>query len=123
MDKDRDREVLEAEIKRGNFVRAVQIAVSLGLPETEIQDLRINALWKSSAISRNAPGTKRLALQYGLSMEKLGEILKKKAEQEKNEGNGKVLEPCYNQKTGRYLSFEKWVEHLFKSWKKLPGGN
>ncbi len=113
------KDELRTEIERGNFERAALLAVSLGLPEEEIQKLRLKALWQMSAVYRNAPGTKRLAQRYGVSKEELREFLEKHAEEQGSQGNSKPLGPCYDMSTRKYLSFEEWMDHFLKSWEKL----
>ena len=49
MDEKAGKDELRTEIERGNFERAALLAVSLGLPEEEIQKLRLKALWQMSA--------------------------------------------------------------------------
>ncbi len=119
MDEKTDHEPLKNQIERGHFVRAVIAAEHLGLPEDEIRKLRFKALGQMSAIYRNAHGTKYLARQYGYSKEELKQILKEFADEMKNEGNNKPLEPCYDYGTGKYLSFEEWMDHYLKIWDRL----
>ena len=119
MDEKPDKEDLKAEMDRGHYSRAALLAISLGLPEREIQDLRFKALWQMSAIYRNAPGTRALAEKYGFTREELLEFLKRNTEEKRNEGDDKPLEPCYDHTTGKYLIFEEWIDHFFKNWDKL----
>lgn len=114
-----DRDELRIEIEAEQFQRAATLAASCGASEEEIQDLRLKALWQMSAVYRNAHGTKILAQQYGLSRQELREFLKKYAEDKRNEGNRKALEPCYDIGTGKYLSFEEWMGRFLKTWDKL----
>ncbi|MBA7617580.1 hypothetical protein ES703_24895 [subsurface metagenome] len=104
---------------RGHYARAALLAMSLGLSEEEIQDLRFKALWQMSAIYRNAPGTKTLAQQYGFSKEELLKFLKQHTEEKRNDGDDKPLEPCYDHKMGKHLTFEEWIDQFFKGWDKL----
>ncbi len=104
---------LRTEIEHGNFERAAILAVSLDVPEEEIHKLRLKALWQMSAIYRNASGTNRLAQHYGVSKEELRQFLEKHAEEQNSQGNRRPLEPCYDLGTGKYLSFEKWMDHFF----------
>jgi hypothetical protein len=113
------KDELRAEVQGGNFQRAAFLATSLDVPEEEIQELRLKAVWQMSAVYRNAPGTKRLAQDYGLGKEELREFLVKRAEEQRKEGNSKPLEPCYDLSTGRYLSFEEWMDNFLKKWEKL----
>jgi hypothetical protein len=118
-EKEEDKHQIGVEIERGNFVRAALLGASSRLPEQELRDLQFKALWQMSAEYRNAPGTRRLAQQYGLSKQEVRESLEKCAEDKRNRGNGKPLEPCCDIDTGEYLSFEKWMERLLKNWDKL----
>jgi len=122
MDEKPNKEELKAEMDRGHYARAALLATSFGLPEEEIQDLRFKALWQMSAIYRNTPGTKTLAQQYGFSKEELSKILKQLAEEKRNDGDDKPLEPCYDHATGKYLTFEEWIDQFIKSWDK-PSAN
>jgi len=117
-DKD-GREELRAEIEREHFARAALLAASLGVDEEELRGLRLKALWQMSAVSRNGPGTKRLALEYGFSKKELVQILRQYAERMRDEGNMKPLEPCYDYKTDKHLTFEQWLDQFVKSWDKL----
>jgi hypothetical protein len=114
-----DKDELRIEIEEEQFQRAATLAASCGASEEEIQDLRLKALWQMAAVYRNAHGTKILAQQYGVSKQELMEFLKKYAEDNRNEGNSKALEPCYDIGTGKYLSFEEWMERFLKTWDKL----
>ena len=31
----------------------------------------------------------------------------------------KALEPCYDHSTGKYLTFEEWMNQLLKNWDKF----
>jgi len=114
-----DHEALTREIERGHFGRAAHMAEQTGLPREEIKKLLSKALGQMAAIYRNAPGTKHLALKYGFSREEVGEALKKFVDEMKKEGNQKPLEPCYDHGTGKYLSFEDWMDHYLKVWDKI----
>ena len=111
-----DHDVLNTEIERGHFVRAVIVAEGIGLPEEEIKPLRFKALGQMSAVYRNAYGTKYLARQYGFSREEVKKILEEFAGEIRNEGNSKPLDPCYDYSTGKYLSFEEWMDHYLTIW-------
>ena len=119
MNQKADKDEFRAEVERGHFSRAAFLASSLGLPEEEIRDLQLKALWQMSAVYRNAPGTKKLARQYGLSKEELGELLEKHARGSRSQGDDRPLEPCYDHSTARYLSFEEWIDQLSKNWDKI----
>jgi hypothetical protein len=112
-------EELRAQVDRGDFVRAAHMAESLGADKEELQQIRLSALWQMSALYRNAPGTKRLAEQYGLSKNEVRQVLEAHAEEQKKAGNERPLRPRYDLSTGRYLSFEEWLDHFTKSWDKL----
>jgi hypothetical protein len=114
-----DKDELRAEIKRTHFSRAAFLAKTFGLPEEEVRDFQLKALWQMSAVYRNAPGTKMLAEQYGLSKTELIEFLEKHAREKRSQGDDRPLEPCYDQSTGRYLSFEEWIGQLLKNWNKI----
>jgi hypothetical protein len=84
-----------------------------------VRGLRLKALWQMSAVSRNGPGTKRLAQEYGFSKKELGQILRQYADKMRDEGNIKPLEPCYDYKTDKHLTLEQWLDQFVKSWDKL----
>ncbi|MGD8228806.1 MAG: hypothetical protein PVH82_12230 [Desulfobacteraceae bacterium] len=113
------KEELRAEIERGHFARAALLAASLGIDEQELREFRLKALWQMSAEFRNGPGTKRLAQEYGLSKKELGQILRQYAEEMRDQGNVKPLEPCYDYKTDRHLTFEQWLDQFVKHWDKI----
>jgi hypothetical protein len=115
-----NKDELRAEIERGNFSRAALLAAVLGLPEAEIRELRMKALWQISAVFRNAPGTRRLAQQYGLSRKEVSQFLEERTEKIRNGEDARALEPCYDHNTTRYLSFQEWMDRLLKTWDKLP---
>lgn len=120
MNQKADKDELRAEVDRGHFARAAFLAKSLGLPEEEVHDFELKALWQMSAVYRNAPGTKRLAKNYGLSKNEVHEFLQKHAMEKRNQGDEKTLEPCYDHSTARYLSFEEWLDQLSKNWDRIP---
>ena len=120
MDETPNKEELEFEMDRGHYARAALLAASMGLAEEDIQDIRLKALWQMSAIYRNASGTKALAQQYAFSREELLKLLRQHTEEKRNDGDDKPLEPCYDHATGKYLTFEEWIDQFFKSWDKLP---
>ncbi len=93
---------LAAERARGNSVRAAAIAVERGMAEDEVRRLRLEAVWRLAA-GRNGPGMRRLAREYGIGLEELRRFLR---ERSGSEGAG----ACYDAATGRYLTFEAWVE-------------
>lgn len=113
------KDELSAAIERENYPRAAVLGTALGLPEGEIQNLRLKALWQMAAVYRNTQGTKKLAEQIGLSKQELGEFLEKHAEEKREEGTHKPLDPCFDLNTGEYLTFEQWLDHLLKQWDKL----
>ena len=109
-------DALKMETERKHYARAALVAASLNRPAEEVRDLRLKALWQISAVSRNAPGTSILGHEYGLTKEEVADYLKKRAEEEKEAGAFKALEPCYDQITGKYLLFEDWLDQLLKQW-------
>jgi hypothetical protein len=113
------REELRAEIERGHFARAALVAASLGVDEQELGELRLKALWQMSAVSRNGPGTKRLAQEYGFSKKELGQLLRQYADKMRDKGDTKPLEPCYDGKTDKYLTFGQWLDQFVRNWDKM----
>jgi hypothetical protein len=108
---------LKLEIERKHYARAALLAASMKLiPTEEVRDLRLKALWQISAVSRNAAGTGILGREYGWTKEEVAEYLRTIAKSEKENGAYKALEPCYDQITGKYLSFDEWLEQLLKHW-------
>jgi hypothetical protein len=71
-----------------------------------------------SAEFRNTFGTKHLDQQYGFSKKDVKEFLEKHADEKRNEGSVRSLEPCYDHNTGKHLSFEEWMDQFFKNWDK-----
>ena len=112
-------DALKVETERKHYARAALVAASLNHSPEELRDLRLKALWQISAVSRNAPGTSILGHEYGLTKEEVADYLRKRAQEEKEAGAFKALEPCYDQITGKYLPFEDWLEQLLKQWEKL----
>jgi hypothetical protein len=110
---------VKEELNRKHYSRAALLAASLGRPEQEVRDLRIKALWQMSAVSRNLSGTRSLAQQYGYGKDELAEILRKRAEEEKEQGAYKSIEPCYDHNSGKYLGFDEWLDQLLKQWDQL----
>lgn len=110
---------LKVEIERRHFARAALLAASAGLPENEIQVFRRKALWQMSAVYRNATGTISLAQKYGFSKQELKQILEQYAEEQRKNDNNKDLEHCYDHSTGKYLTFEAWLDLFFKNWEKF----
>ncbi len=114
------RSELQFELGRKNFVRAAAIAASMGLPPNEIHDIQCEALWQA-ALERNGPGTRRLARQYGFSDEELEQVLRERAQRLGESSQGKPLAACYDARTGKYLSFEEWVEQARTVPRTPPG--
>ena len=116
MEERNSEDQLKLEIERKHYARAALLAASMNHPADEVRDLRLKALWQISAVSRNALGTIILGHDYGLTRDQVAECLRGKAKEEKEQGAYKALEPCYDQITGKYLSFEEWLEQLLKHW-------
>jgi hypothetical protein len=114
------KDEVRTENGHGHFSRAAFLAASVGLPEPELEDLRVKALWQMAAVYRNGPGTKLLAQEYGYSKGELRDLLEQLANEKRNAGDTKPLEPCYDLNTGNHLSFEEWMYHFLKRWDKLP---
>ena len=100
-------------------MRASLLAGSLGLTEEEVRELRVKAIEQMAAVNRNAPGTKSLAMKYGLSKKEVKEILEAYTKAKRSDGNDKALEPTYDHVSRRYLPFEEWMEQLLRNWEKL----
>lgn len=116
-----DREYeLKTAIEKKHYARAVNLAVSLGAPQEQIEELRHEALWQISAVFRNAAGTRILAEQQGLSKKLVEDYLRKRLEEEGARGQAKILEPTFDHHTNRYLTFEAWLDFLVRKWDKLP---
>ena len=111
---------MKLEIERKHYARAALLAASMNLLSAEeVRDLRLKALWQISAVSRNAPGTILLGHEYGWTKEEAAEYLRTRAKSEKEHGAYKALEPCYDQITEKYLSFDEWLDQLLKHWDKI----
>lgn len=109
-----------AEQERGHFVRAAILALSLQLPDETIRELRSNALWQMAAEWRNPAGTKALADRFGITREDLEKQLLEMMGTRSGRGHTKSIEPAYDYRTGKYLSFEEWVADLMKNWNRIP---
>ncbi len=120
MSENSNHTALKAEIEQGRFVRAALLAAQHGLPEDELQELRCKAIGQISVVYRNPHGAKALARKYGFTREAVKEVLEAFVDEMKKEDDTKPLEPCYDCSTGRYLSFEEWMDHYLKTWNKLP---
>ena len=92
---------------------------SIELAKKGAQDTRTRALWEMAAVNRNAPGTKMLAQEYGLSKNELKGLLENYAEIRRREGDLKPLEPSYDISTGAYLAFEQWMDSFLKKYNKV----
>jgi hypothetical protein len=110
---------LRSAVEKKHYVRASNLAVSLGASQERIEDLRKEALWQISAGFRNAAGTRILAEQQGLSKKHVEDYLRKRSEEERSRGNAKILEPTFDHNTNRYLTFEEWSDYLVRKWDKL----
>lgn len=111
---------IRSAVEKKNDVRPLNPAVSKGSPQEQIEPLRQEALWRISAAFRNAAGTKILAQQQGLSKKHVEDYLRRRSEEERNLGHVKILEPTFDHYSGRYLTFEEWLDALMKRWDKLP---
>ncbi|BDV41583.1 hypothetical protein GURASL_05060 [Geotalea uraniireducens] len=107
---------LKYELERNNFVRAAQIAASRGLAENELREIQFEALWQM-AQNRNAVGTRKLAQEWGVSKQELKEYLQNRAVEHRKTGDIKLLTSCYDAGTGKYFSFEEWLEFYAEKWK------
>lgn len=119
MEEKSTQEKLKLEIEQGNFERAVLVALDLDLKPDEVTEIKFKALWQMAAVNRNALGAKKLAQDFGISKEELKGFLEKKAAEQRQEGNERLLTPRYDHQSGKYLTFEEWMENLFKLWSKL----
>ena len=112
------KEELKLLIERGLLVRAEELARNLSLEE-EALHLRRKAIWQMAAANRNMPGTKKLAEEYGFSKSELKGIFQEFMDSIQGKEEQRNLEPCYDQYSGEYLSFEQWMNQLFKRWEKI----
>lgn len=108
-----------AAVEKKNYVRALNLGLSLGASKDQIENLRKEALWQMSAAFRNAVGAKNLAEQQGLSKKAVEDYLRKRCEDERSRGNAKILEPTFDHHTNKYLTFEEWLDFLVRKWDKL----
>ena len=113
------QEELKAEIEGKRFVRAAALAKSSALLLSEVKDLQEKALWQMAAVFRNAGGARVLCEQYGFSKKEAEDLLKRWAEEQQSKGDKKTLEPTYDHATGKYLTFEEWLDQFFKHWDEL----
>ena len=121
MDIQTKKEELKSLVEKGLFVRGEQLAKELGLEE-EAKELRRRAIWQMAAANRNMPGTKKLAEVYGFSKTELKTIFQEFMKSSIAEQEKRDLEPCYDQYSADYLSFDEWMEQLFKRWDKIAKG-
>ena len=119
MEEKATQQKLRLEIEQGNFERAVLVALELDLKPEEVTEIKLKALWQMAAVNRNAVGAKKLAHDFGISKEELKVFLGKKADEQRQEGNERLLTPRYDHQSGKYLAFEEWMENLFKFWPKI----
>jgi len=113
------QEELKAEIEGKRFVRAAALAKCSALPLSEVKDLQEKALWQMAAVFRNAGGARVLCEQYGFSKKEAEDLLRRWAEEQQSKGDKKTLEPTYDHGTGKYLTFEEWLNQFFKHWDEL----
>jgi len=108
---------LKVEIERKNFIRAVQIAKSLGLTEEKIKDLQLQALWQMAVLNRNAAGLKILAQEYNVQKGELKKYLEDRSYRERENRKTKALSVCFDLTTRKYLNFQEWLDYYTKKWK------
>lgn len=113
-------DMIVAEQERGHFVRSAMLARSLRYPEGKIRELQARAFWQMAAEWRNGAGTKSLARQFGISRKDLEELLRKMIEATSGHSDEKSLEPAFDYRTGKYLTFEEWLTELMKNWNRIP---
>ena len=113
------QEELKAQIEGKRFVRAAALAKSAPMPLSEVKDLQEKALWQMAAVFRNAGGARVLCEQNGFSKKEAEDLLRRWAEEQQSKGDKKTLEPTYDHATGKYLSFEEWLNQFLKHWDKL----
>lgn len=106
---------VQTEVARRNYVRAAEIAAGGHLSAADVRSLRVEALWQMAS-NRNAPGTRRLARQYGISKAELKQLFAARARQLRDNGQIRSLDPCYDVTTGRYLSLEEWQDLHSQEW-------
>lgn len=116
MSEEATQEEVKAEVARGNYVRAVELAKAARLSHSEIRELQEKALWQVAALHRNAVGTKCLAQEYGLSPGDVKMILVPQAQAQRSRGEDRELMPRYDYRTGKYLTFEEWLEQVLGTW-------
>ena len=110
---------LESQMEAKRFVRAAALAESSGSPLSEVKEIQKRALWQMTAVFRNAGGARVLCEQYGFTKQETEETLRKMAGELQGKGDTKILEPTYDQATGKYLSFEEWLGQFLKHWDTL----
>lgn len=110
---------LKTEIERKNYTRLAHLAVSLNLTNDEIENLRYQTLCRMAANYRNVHGVKILAQQYGYSKQEIKHILDAYAKQMRERGNIRPLKACYDCISGKYLTFEEWIDLCIDKWHKL----
>ena len=119
MRNEKDRDELDRLLEQGHFLRAAEQAVSMGLDQDRIHEIQREALWQMAAVYRNDPGTKKLAEKYGFSKKQVVETLSDVANMKREKGEEKPMRPCYNEASGKYLTFEEWLEQFAKNWGSL----
>jgi len=113
------QDAIKAEIEGKRFVRAAALAKSSALPLSEVKGLQEKALWQMAAVFRNAGGARVLCEQYGFSKKEAEDLLRRWAEEQQSKGDKKTLEPTYDHGTGKYLTFDEWLDKFFKHWDEL----
>jgi hypothetical protein len=113
------KEDLSELVQKKAYRRAANLASMLGKPQDEIIRLQEKALWQMSAVYRNGSGTKRIAMDYGLSRQKVKELLMRMADESGKGNEARELEPSYDHGTATYISFKEWLELFDKRWERL----
>ena len=91
-------EPVRREIKNGNFVRAVQLAVENNLRSDRVRELEHEAVRQFIEIWHNFEGAKVLIAKYDLGAEEVRTILKSVLDSSRAQN---VVRNCFNAKSGR----------------------
>ena len=112
-------EELKTELVRKNFTRAAHLGSSLKLGNSELQRIQQQAMGQMAAIYRNAKGVKALARKFGYSKKEVREIVEKYTDQMIEQGDTKPLKARYDYASGKYLTFERWLNQFIEKWRNL----